>query len=597
MGNQVSRPRNITTALNSCARWMLHSRNPTLIGMLLLVAAVFTLQALEYHKSFLPWLPTRADDVPANFRFPNWWQLFYAYLAPYLKVMALLGGLLFHLTLGRQASSAKNLITPTWLVCGFIALWLVVADTNSPWSLVDEWAMGQPYSAWAHTVRILAMVFLTLSPALALHYYHTRRVWERYVVREMLRPFCLGVIGFSALYVVWDLKDSMDDFKATDVTKGDIALFYIKMLPYIFVEYSAAPCLVMATLLTLYRMGRYQEIISLMGGGISTTRILLPFFIVAAHVSGLAAAANFHWAQRAGAERQVLIKGQQKGSFAARGVLFHEPGTQRQWIIGDVPRTMWGEKMRRVQVREFDDDGALVRSIAAASARWWPENLTQPEPFWSFYRGVCTYYKGGKVDRTVSFVGEDGGTYRMDVTTFQESPWQVISGSLNPSFLGVPELSAILKTQGSDMSGSTRRQYITEAWHRVSQPWQALALVLAIAPLALDISRRRSMLGTALGIGLFFLSLFVNVSAYNMGRAGTLPAAFAVWVPHLLTAQIGLTVLLVQHGAPPMPDWFSQPEVKSWLRDTWRKLRGRRTRSSSLRCQRPELRKVLGMDG
>jgi lipopolysaccharide export system permease protein len=595
MVNPSRRPDPSASALTRGARWMLQSQNLGLLGMLAMVGIVFALQVLGYHEAFLPWLPTRADEVPAGFRFPNWWQLFYAYVAPYLKVVALLGGVLFHLTLGRQVNQARRLILPTWLACLFMALWLVVADTNSPWSLVDELGMGQPYSAWAHGVRMGAMVFLCLSPALALHYYHTRLVWERYVVREMLRPFILGVVGFCALYIMWDVKDSMDDFRTSEIKSHEIALFYVKLLPYVFVEYAAAPCLLLATLLALYRMGRYQEIVSIMSSGLSTTRILMPFFVVAAYVSALAAAANFHWAHRAGAYRQVLMKGHDKGAMAARGVLYHDPGTSRQWIIADVPQAMWGGKMRRVQVREFSAEGELTSSIVAASAKWWPTNITQKVAFWSFYRGVRTYYKEGRVERTQSFVGEDGGQYRVDLPHLTETPWQVISGSLNFAYLGVPELAAILETDGSDMSEQNRRQYTTEAWHRVAQPWQALFLVLAIAPLAIDISRRRSMLGAAMGLGLFFLNLFVNMLSFNMGRAGSLPAHFAVWIPHLLTAQIGVAALLIQHGAPPLPDWLSPTEVKGWLRDFWRKLRGRRTQRSARRTQRPELRRLLDL--
>jgi lipopolysaccharide export system permease protein len=598
MGALSSWLRASTDALNSGARWVLTSRKPALWGVLVCVGILFALQAVDYHESFVPWMPIRGEELPPGYRIPTEWTLFYYYVAPYLKVMGLLGGILFHLSLIRSVRDVSQLIVPVWLSCGFITLWILMAEMHAQWLEVYEVSVGQPFSLWAYVGKLVAITFLLLSPAIILTYYQTRYTWERYVLKSMLRPLLLSILAFCALYVVWDLKDRFDDFREAKVPNSRMAAFYINMIPFVFVEV-CAPCLVLATLLTLYQMGRRNETISLMGAGLSTARLLRPIFIVAGYFSALAMAANFHWAQRAEAEREAILHGNDLKSVLLSGVLYYNAEARRQWFIREVPYNLRDNKMKRVQVREFDEHGQVIRTLAAATAYWWPEELNSA-PYWSFYRGVDTTYQDGVLVKSEPFNADETGKQRVDVHTWTETPWDVIANSLNPNHMGVPELSAFLRSRGPIAAENVRREFQTQLWHRLAHPWQGFAIVLAIAPLALQTSRRQSMRAAATGFILFFINLFLNVFSINLGRAGLLPAALVVWLPHLAAAELGVVMLALQHGAPPLPDRFWGAETRGWLRDVWRQLRGRRTSrleaSPSSQIRRMEIRQLLDVE-
>lgn len=598
MGALSSWLRKVTDALNDGVQRVLTSREAALWGVLVSICIVFALQAVDYHEGFVPWMPNRGEEVPWGYRIPTVWTLFYYYLAPYLKVMGLLGGILFHLSLIRSVRDISQLILPVWLSCGFIAIWILLAEMHAQWLEVYEVSVGQPFSLWGYVGKLVAIVFLLLSPAMILTYYQTRKVWERFVIKSMLRPLLLSIVAFCTLYVVWDLKDRFDDFREAKVPNARMVAFYINMIPFVFVEV-CAPCLVLATLMTLYQMGRRNETVSLMGAGLSTGRILRPVFLVAGYFSALAMAANFHWAQRAEAEREAILHGNDLKSVLLSGVLYYNSESRRQWFIREVPYNLRDNKMKRVQVREFDEQGQVTRTLAAATAYWWPEEANSA-PFWSFYRGVDTTYKDGVVVKSEPFNADETGKQRKDVFTWPETPWDVIANSMSPNHMGVPELAAFLRVRGPIVAENVRREFETQLWHRLAHPWQGFAIVLAIAPLAMQVSRRQSMRAAATGFILFFINLFLNVLSINLSRAGLLPTSLAVWLPHLAAAELGMIMLFLQHRAPPLPEWPWGAEGRSWLRDVWRKLRGRRTTAlqggAGYSGRRMEIRQLLDLE-
>jgi lipopolysaccharide export system permease protein len=250
------------------------------------------------------------------------------------------------------------------------------------------------------------------------------------------------------------------------------------------------------------------------------------------------------------------------------------------------------QRMRQVQVREFNAEGALQRSIVAAAARWWPAEINSP-PFWSFYYGVETCYENGVSISSVGFKADETSKERKDYFQWNETPWDIIANSLKPEHMGVTELAAFLRSRGPIVSEAMQREFNTQLWHRLAYPWQGLALVLAVAPLCLQTSRRSSMLGASVGLGLFCVNLMLNLTSVNLGRGGWFSPHIAVWLPHVVAANLGLLVLVIKVEAPLLPSWRSSSEIRQWLRHFWRQLRGRRTRAWSGRVVRSDIRKLF----
>ncbi|GBC98251.1 hypothetical protein HRbin17_00751 [bacterium HR17] len=106
---------------------------------------------------------------------------------------------------------------------------------------------------------------------------------DRYVLREMIAPFCAGVLFFVVVltghYFYWAIKSI-----GRGVPARDALLMVVYLMPSAAVL-SIPIGMILATSVTLNRMGREMELIALRASGVSVQRVVTPFVIVAALVS------------------------------------------------------------------------------------------------------------------------------------------------------------------------------------------------------------------------------------------------------------------------------------------------------------------------
>ena len=85
-----------------------------------------------------------------------------------------------------------------------------------------------------------------------LGYYARAQIMERYVMRSFLQPLMFCLVAFFTLWIVMDLLDNMQDFQENKIGNWQIALYYLKMMPFIYV--TVAPItLLLFTLLQFKR--------------------------------------------------------------------------------------------------------------------------------------------------------------------------------------------------------------------------------------------------------------------------------------------------------------------------------------------------------
>ncbi len=540
--------------------------------IILSCAIVMIAQALEYHKAYLPWYPETGAEVPPRWPEPPVQALFYHYLSPYLHLIAMLGGLVFHLALIRSSVDGRRIVIPLWLASGFLATWVIMADLYDQWERVSHVTIGEPHSPWAYTGKGIALGLIIFAPAIAISYYQGRLIWEKLVLKSVAAPFAFCVLSIACIVVLFDLEDNLGDFKKENVPLIQILGFYINLFPNIFVQ-ATAPAITLAVVFGLVRLVRFNELIALLNAGLSLFQIVTPILTFTGFVCLIATASNYHWAPRAEGQRQAVIQGIKVGngsSILQSNVLHYNPLDRRSWFIGSVPFNLRDEKMKRVHVHEFDIHGQITRSIFAPTAIWWAEG------FWSFYRGQEVTYTNGVPSKTSNFTIQANGLMRQN-QRWRETPWDIIAPTLNPADMGVPELAAYLDTPRLVTDPDTRQHYFGELLHRFSFPWQAFCLVLLSIPLICRTSRHALVSGSGIALAALVLDRFLlNNVALKLGRAGLLSPYLAAWLPHLIIGVPAFLLLWWRSSGFTLPR-FAVPLQGRW-RDRWRILRGRRTR-------------------
>ncbi len=520
-------------------RWLRHSKYAGLGALLAAFVAMLICQWAGYHEAYLPPFPD-IKDMPRGWQPPATSTYLALYGLAYMRLFVLVGGLAYHVYIIRAWPDVQKMILPTWIACGTLALW---ALASQGYSFYEAWhlnATGEVLSVTAFAVQVVLLVILLLTPPLMLTYYANSRIMERYVMRSFLQPLLFCLVAFCTLWVVMDLLDNMSDFQQNKISFGEVATFYIKMVPFIYV--TVAPIsLMLATVYVLGRMSRTNELISMLGTGKSLGQVLRPIYIMGCYAAFLAMAANYHWAPVSAGNKEKLLENTKERinqNYLLMGLMYRNQEAGRTWFVGTIPSDMLKDRMRRIELREEDEHGKLKKAYFARSAVWWAGNESE-KPFWSLYHGTEVTYKDGKVNSIQKFDFDGTGWSRKDLPDYSETPWVLMSGSLSPNYLGVPDLVSYIQANASYGSDKLTA-FWTHVFYRFALPWQCLVVVLFSAPLAVVFSRRGLVGGIANAVLLFFVMMFLDNLFLNLGKSGRVPPYIAVWLPHVILGLMGL---------------------------------------------------------
>src|SRR5262249_26278788 len=111
-------------------------------------------------------------------------------------------------------------------------------------------------------------------------------ILDRYVVREMVPPFALGLLLFTFILLLDTISNLMKILVSRGADLGTVARAFIYLLPSIF-SVTIPMAFLLGVLLAFGRMAADSEIVALRASGVSPARLLRPILALAA-TAGLA---------------------------------------------------------------------------------------------------------------------------------------------------------------------------------------------------------------------------------------------------------------------------------------------------------------------
>lgn len=105
------------------------------------------------------------------------------------------------------------------------------------------------------------------------------RIINRYVCREFLKFFGIGLAACMALYVLVELFDRLDEFIERRVYWYDASLYLAARLPGILYQLTPVAFL-LASVLTFSTLSRHHEITAMRASGIPPRRLLYPLLFI-----------------------------------------------------------------------------------------------------------------------------------------------------------------------------------------------------------------------------------------------------------------------------------------------------------------------------
>ncbi len=358
------------------------------------------------------------------------------------------------------------------------------------------------------------------------------RILDRYVLQKFLLPFIYCFLGFIAIWFIFDLSDNLQDFMGAKSMSVQILLYYYaSQFPQIIVL-----CLPIGTLLALLyaltAMSRTNEIISMLGAGVSVMRILVPLIGVGLVLTAITAYFNYEAAPHSEMIKKQLMKEIKRGKKKEPGLtghLYRNREDMRTWFMRKIQTS--DNTVSDLEIIQQNADYDITAQWFARNAAYDPETQT-----WVLRSAkYVEFNKDGDITKT-EFKDE------IRISGWKETAWRIASSVMNPEYLSVEELEDYLEFN-KDFPQARLAPYRTHLQYRWAVPWSCVLVVLLAAPMGIVYSRRGILGGVAFAIGLFFLFYFLSFLFLALGKGNRVPPVVAVWGPVVTFACIGLVLI------------------------------------------------------
>jgi len=355
------------------------------------------------------------------------------------------------------------------------------------------------------------------------------KVLDKYLTREVLSPFVLGIVGFVMVMIVDLLFTFVDLIINKGIPLGAVLQLLLYKLPSILVLTFPVATL-FGVAMCLGRLSKDNELIALRTSGVTFYRIALPIIILSLLVSLASFITNEKIVPYSNQRSQEIIRKivMKRPLPDIKEDIFFKDAYNRHFYIGKInAKTRW---LDNIMVYELAGE-KLPRVVTAQRAYLDKLVLT-------LYKGIIHKYDDN------GFLAYEAEFDEMNMN-LNENPL-TFAHSKTPEEMTSVELKD--KITQLDKSGVSTKSLKTDFYMKYSIPFTALVFALLGIPLALPGLRSGRTWGMILTIVLMF-TFYVFASVFrSLGRGGILPPILAAWTPQALFGILGL-ILLFREGS------------------------------------------------
>jgi lipopolysaccharide export system permease protein len=398
-----------------------------------------------------------------------------------------------------------------------------------------------------------------------------KKTITRYIVREMLGPFCLGIMIFTFVL----LMDQVLELVELVVNKGVKLISVLELLMYFMpslLVLSIPMAVLVATLTAFGRLSTDSEITAMKASGLSLHSLFSPvllFSLIACVTTFFVYAKALPWGnyqfrvksyELARTKAAVALKAQVfDRTFPGLDIYIDEISDRDSSFTGIMisdardprsPQTIFAKRGRLIS----DEDALRVilhleegSSHPKYADAWEPKYQVVEFPALDILLSLQpSEDQGGNIpltDREMT-IPQLVGQY----TIYREHDLQknVPKQQLPTSPPKPVSLSALplLLRDSVVFSGRLSSRYLVELHKRFSFPFACLVFGLIGTPLGIQSRRAGKSGGYAVSLGLLMVYYIFIAAGESLGDRGRIPAFFAVWTPNILLGLAGFWLLM-----------------------------------------------------
>ena len=375
------------------------------------------------------------------------------------------------------------------------------------------------------------------------------RIIDRYVIREVLWPFALGLAVFTFILIIPFLIERAEEFISKGVSLWVVAQVIATLLPSML-SLTIPMSLLLGLLVAFGRLSADREFVAMQACGVSLARLLRPVGVLS--VAG--------WA----ATSYVLLVGVPNANQSYQDIVFTIVASRAE-----------GEVRPRVFYEDFPNLTLYVRDVPPTGG-WtnvfMADNREGQTP--AIYLAQHGRVLIDRERRTVDMVLEKGARHTADAAgKYEVFRFERLRLSVNPATVfpasgpltGVREMSvAQLQQRAAEVRarGHYPHTELFEIHKRFSIP--AACLVFGLLGLALGASNRRDgkLASFVLGVGVIFVYYVALFAGQAMLPGHVIPPWLAAWSPNILLGGAGILLLAWRKRAADQPLRLPLPAVR-----------------------------------
>ena len=353
------------------------------------------------------------------------------------------------------------------------------------------------------------------------------RIIDRYVIREVLGPFVIGLLVFTFLLIIPFLIDYAESF----ISKGVPVLVVLRVMATLLpaaLALTVPMALLLGLLVAFGRLSADREFVAMQACGVSVLRLLRPVGVV----SVLAWCATSY----------VYLVAVPDANQRFREITF-----------GIVAERAEGEVRPRVFFEDFPDLVIYVRDVPVSGSGWTDVFMAdnrpgQPAAIYMARQGRMIIDRD---QRTLEMVLEDGSRHTADASgAYEVFRFDELLLRLNPETvfpregppLGTREMSiAQLRVRAAELEreGFYPHTELFEIQKKFSIP--VACLVFGLIGLALGVSNRRDgkLASFVVGISVIFVYYVLLWLGQGLARGQIVSPWLAAWMPNLALGGLG----------------------------------------------------------
>ena len=348
------------------------------------------------------------------------------------------------------------------------------------------------------------------------------KIIDRYILKKFLSTFFFCVLLLVLVIIIIDFTEKIDKFNKAGVNQQEILQYYASFIPFIAGILTPITTFIAVVFITA-KMAAKTEIIAILAGGMSFTRLMWPYFVGALVIGMLSFYLNGWIIPNANKFRVNF-----EVTYLKKPFYFNE--TDIHFKVGENLYAYLFRYNNRIDrgykfTLEKFQDNKLHQKLTANTIAWdtstykWKLENWQLRTFNGFEELV---EEGQKMDTTLTIRPSD-----FDNNTGLESA------------LTIDELNAhinLLQSRGAD----DVEIYLIEKYIRYMIPFTTLILTF----IGLIVSARKSRGGTGFQIALGFLIAFLFIIFFIFSKAlaekSSVDPLYAIWFPNIFFSFVGL---------------------------------------------------------